>query len=68
MNNRRIRLDVVDRTRMEKGFPKAKFLLSIGMSHKTYNALGTGSVHDNTILKLSKALDLPIEKFVEWGG
>jgi len=53
---------------MEKGFPKAKFLLSIGMSHKTYNALGTGSVHDNTILKLSKALDLPIEKFVEWGG
>ena len=65
---RTIRLDVIDRIRLEKGWQKAKLLKAMGMSHKTYNALDRSRVHDSTILKLSKMLDLEISEFVEYGG
>lgn len=55
---RQLDIEKIESIRLDREFTKTKFCQAIGMSIRTYNNLGNGKVHDETILKLAKILDL----------
>lgn len=55
---RQLDIEKIESVRLDMGLTKSQFCREINMSIRTYNSLGSGRVHDGTILKLAKILDL----------
>ena len=55
---RRIDITKIESLRLDKGLTKTQFCKANKINIKTYNSLGKGKVHDETILKIAKALDI----------
>lgn len=55
---RQLDIEKIESIRLDMGYTKTKFCQQLNMSIRTYNSLGSGRVHDDTILKLCKFLDI----------